>query len=191
MTKILVFAGSSSKASLNRKMAAAASTILNELGAETLHIELSDYDMPIYNADWERENGLPQAAIELKKLFIDCDGWCIACPEYNSSITPLLKNTLDWVSRKETEDEPALAAYQNGVLALLSASPGMLGGVRALSTVRAIFENIGTIVLPGHVILPKAHEAFDESGHLINERKRASITKLMENLVRVSSALKQ
>ena len=186
MTKILVLAGSTSSKSYNRKLAQFAASCIPE--AE--HIELSDFEMPLYNADLEADKGLPESAVRLKKLFIECDGFCLACPEYNSCITPLFKNTLDWISRKESEDEPNLVAYKGKIAALISASPGALGGMRSLVTTRLMLSNIGTLVLPTQVCIPKAYEAFDDAGQLVDESKTNAIKNLMRELKDTCLALK-
>jgi chromate reductase, NAD(P)H dehydrogenase (quinone) len=113
----------------------------------------------------------------------ESDGFIIASPEYNSSITPVLKNAVDWASRTESEGEPPLAAYRGKVAALCSASPGALGGIRGLVTLRSILGNIGVVVLPDQVCISAAHEAFDDSGKLKDERKTKQITALAKSLV--------
>ena len=107
----------------------------------------------------------------------------IASPEYNSSITAVLKNAIDWVSRSASDDEPALAAFRGKVAALLSASPGALGGLRGLVHLRAILGNIGVIVLPDQVAIPKAHEVFDATGGLKDERSAGQVTRVAQGLV--------
>ncbi|MDP1592373.1 MAG: NAD(P)H-dependent oxidoreductase, partial [Prosthecobacter sp.] len=113
----------------------------------------------------------------------DHDAFLIASPEYNSSITAVLKNALDWASRDESDDEPALSAYRGKTAALLSASPGALGGLRGLVHLRSILGNIGVIVLPDQVALPKAHEAFDDAGQLKDQRPAKQVTALAQGLV--------
>lgn len=171
--KILCFAGSVRKQSLNKMLAAFISDKLNERnGIDSRFIDLADYEMPIYNGDLEAENGLPENAVRLKELFRSSDALLIACPEYNSSIAPLLKNTLDWVSRPGSKDEPRLSAYQGKKAALIAASPGALGGLRGLSSVRSILSNIGVWVCPTQLAVPKAHEILKdriiEDSHTLN-----------------------
>jgi NAD(P)H-dependent FMN reductase len=133
--------------------------------------------MPLYDGDLEAEFGLPQYAVALKELFLAHDGLLISAPEYNSSITAVLKNSIDWVSRS-AEGEPPLAAFRGKVATLMSASPGGLGGLRGLVHVRAILGNIGVTVLPDQVAVSKAHEAFAEDGSLKDERQHAKVKNL-------------
>ncbi len=180
--KILTFAGSSRKDSWNKKIGHIAADGAREKGAEVTWIDLKDYPMPIMDQDLEAASGLPENAKKLKKLFIQHDGLLLACPEYNSSITPLLKNTLDWISRAESKEEAPLAAYNGKVAALLAASPGALGGLRGLVTVRSILGNIGVIVLPGQMAVSKVHEALDPSGKLKDAKQEASVKKIGADL---------
>jgi len=164
--KILVFAGSTRKASFNRKLAARAAHLIDEAGAQATLIELADYPMPIYNGDLEEAEGLPEAAKRLKALFADHDGLFIACPEYNSSITPLLKNTIDWLTRKESADEPALVAFRGKVAALGAASDGRLGGLRVLMVMRMLLTTIQVHIIPQQVAVYGAAKGFAEDGSL-------------------------
>ena len=156
--KILAFAGSARRDSFNKKLVKVAARGAEQAGAEVTVIDLADYPLPIYDGDLE-EQGFPENVGKLRELFKAHDGLLLACPEYNSSITPLLKNTIDWVSRPEGDD-PGLVAFQGKTAALLAASPGGLGGLRGLVSVRSILGNIGVVVLPKQHALSKAHEAF-------------------------------
>lgn len=181
--KILAFAGSTRTASFNKQLVRTAADAARAAGAEVTVIDLRDLPLPLFDEDFESEHGLPENAKKLKALYRDHDAFLIASPEYNSSITAVLKNAIDWASRGETDDEPALSAYRGKTAALLSASPGALGGLRGLVHLRAILGNIGVIVLPDQVALPKAHEAFDATGKLKDERPAKQITALAQNLV--------
>ncbi len=181
--KILAFAGSTRTASYNKQLVRTAADAARAAGAEVTVIDLRDLPLPLFDEDFESEHGLPENAKKLKTLFRDHDAFLIASPEYNSSITAVLKNAIDWASRGETDDEPALSAYRGKTAALLSASPGALGGLRGLVHLRAILGNIGVIVLPDQVALPKAHEAFDATGKLKDERPAKQVTALAQNLV--------
>lgn len=180
--KILAFAGSLRTDSFNKKVIKIAVKGAEESGALVTLIDLKDYQMPLYDGDNEAAIGLPENAKKLKKMFIAHDGFLLCCPEYNSSITAVLKNTIDWVSRPEPSDTEYLCAYKNKVAGLLSASPGNLGGLRGLVTVRSILENIGTIVLPTQKSLSKANEAFDENGNLRDEKDLKAILQIGRNL---------
>ena len=164
--KLIFFSGSCRKDSVNKKLAKAASAMAEEIGAQATYIDLADYEMPLFNEDLESEHGLPDTTKTLKKLFADHDGFLIASPEYNSSFSPLLKNTLDWMTRPESKDEPMLMAFKGKICALTAATPGALGGIRGLVPLRMWLSNIGVHVIPNQFALGKAHNAFDENGNL-------------------------
>ncbi|WP_395743478.1 NADPH-dependent FMN reductase [Prosthecobacter sp.] len=180
--KILAFAGSTRTGSYNKKLVHFAAEAARAAGAEVTLVDLRDYAMPLFDEDLEEAQGLPENAKKLKALFREHDALLISAPEYNSSITAVLKNTIDWVSRAETDDEPALVAYKGKAAALISASPGALGGLRGLVHVRAILGNLGVMVLPEQVAVPKAHEAFDEQGTLKDERTARQVTNVAQAL---------
>lgn len=166
--RILAFSGSARAASFNQRLVEHAARVTAGFDAEVTVINLRDFPMPLMNQDLERESGLPAEAVRLKSLLVEHDGILLSAPEYNSSITPLLKNSLDWVSRR-VGDEPPMAAYSGKIAALLSASPGRLGGLRGLVHVRAILNNLGVLVLPDQVSVSQAADAFDESGNLARD----------------------
>jgi chromate reductase len=179
--KILAFAGSSRKDSYNKKLIRIAADAARKAGADVTLLDLKDYPLPLFDQDYEAEQGMPENGAKLKKLMVEHDGFLISCPEYNSSITPLLKNVIDWASRS-APNEPALVAYQGKVAGLMAASPGALGGLRGLVHVRAILGNIGVIVLPDQVAVAKAAEAFNEDGSLKDPKQQAGIEKLGQTL---------
>lgn len=183
MPKIIAFSGSSRKASLNKKLLAIAVAEAKSQGAEVTVVDLKDYEMPLYNGDLEDEKGLPEAAKKLKKLFTEHDGLLIAAPEYNSSITPLLKNTIDWISRPESDDEPSLIAYRDKVAALISASPGNFGGLRGLVPLRMLLGNIGVTVIPEQFCLGQAQAAFQEDGSFKNPNQQKQVVNVVTSLV--------
>jgi NAD(P)H-dependent FMN reductase len=188
--KILAFAGSTRTGSFNKKLAAAAAEGARTGGASVTVVDLRDLALPLFDEDLEAASGLPEGAQKLKALLRECDGFLIASPEYNSSITAVLKNAIDWASRSETDDEPPLAAFRGKVAALCSASPGALGGLRGLVHLRAILGNIGVIVLPDQVCISTAHEAFDEAGRLKDERKMKQVAALGRGLAEFFTKLK-
>jgi NAD(P)H-dependent FMN reductase len=179
--RILAFAGSSRQESFNKKLVQIAAAGARTAGAEVNCIDLKDYPLPLFNADEESELGLPEHAAKLKELMQSHHGFLISAPEYNSSITPLLKNTLDWVSRP-VEGEPPLACFTGKAAVVMSASPGALGGLRGLVHLRAILGNIGTLVLPFTHSLSKAHQAFDPDGTLADAGKQETIQQLGSEL---------
>ena len=181
MSKILAFSGSARVGSYNQKLVRIAARAAEKAGAEVTIINLADYPMPIYNQDLEKSEGLPPSARLLKSLFISHDGLLIASPEYNGAFTPLLKNTLDWISRREAEDV-SLAAFRNKIAVIMSASPGALGGLRGLVLLRMLLTNLGVIVLPEQLAVPHADKAFDEDDQLIENHNQDSLLKLGEGL---------
>ena len=187
--KILAFAGSAREASYNKKLLAIAVEGARAAGAEVTLIDLRDFPMPIMDEDAEAAGGSPEPAMRLKDLFDANDALLIACPEYNSSITPLLKNAIDWVSRADGR-RGAVACYKDKVAAILSASPGGLGGLRGLVHVRAILGNIGVLVIPDQVAVSRAFEAYNDDGSLKDVKVQAAVAALGAKLARVTAALK-
>jgi len=182
--RILAFGGSLRRASFNQKLAALAAAGAREAGAEVTLIALRDFPLPVFDQDLEDVAGMPVAAKELKQLFLEHHGLLIAAPEYNSSITAALKNAIDWVSRAESDDEAPLAAFTGKTAILCAASPGALGGLRGLVTVRSILGNIGVTVLPDQVAVSRAQEAFKADGTLADEKQTARVKQLGTQLAR-------
>ncbi len=186
--RILAFAGSTRKESFNVRLIHIAAEGARSAGADVTVLDLSDYPLPLFNQDLEQEQGMPENAAKLKQLFLDHDGLLIATPEYNSSITPLLKNNIDWVSRP-AEGESPLDAYRGKVAALMAASPGGLGGLRGLVHVRSILSSIGVIVLPDQIAVSRAFEAFDDEGQLKDNKQQVRVQGLGESVARTVSKL--
>jgi NAD(P)H-dependent FMN reductase len=186
--KIVCFAGSLRKDSFNKKMVKVAMRGAERAGAEVTFIDLKDYPMPIYDGDIEAAEGLPENAKKLKAILKAHQGFLIAAPEYNSSISAALKNMIDWTSRPHDGDKP-LDCFAGKVAGIMAASPGALGGLRGLVTLRSILENIQMMVIPNQVALSVAHEAFDEAHDIKDEKKRASIEAIGERLAQVAAKL--
>ncbi len=189
MAKLLFFAGSARKASLNKKLAALAGKLAREKGADVTIIDLKDFEMPLYDGDLEAEEGLPENAKRLKKLFIEHDGFFIASPEYNSSFSPLLKNTLDWISRIHEENEPSLSAYSGKIAAIAATSAGPLGGLRGLVPLRMLLGNIGVTVIPNQVAVGSGLQAFDDAGRLSDERQAGMLIATIEAFIKTTEAM--
>ena len=187
--KILAFSGSSREGSLNKKLVAIAADGARNTGAEIITVDLANYRMPIYDGDLEEEKGLPQEAKRLKSVIAKSDGFLVASPEYNGGYSPLLKNTIDWISRP-SPGEPRLVSFAGKTAALMSVSPGFLGGIRGLAQVRQILTNIQVIVLPDQVALPNAHAAFNDNGSLSDEAQNDRIIALGANLARFTQRLR-
>ncbi|MBI3824165.1 MAG: NAD(P)H-dependent oxidoreductase [Planctomycetes bacterium] len=187
--RILAFAGSLRKDSFNKKLIQFAVAGARRAGAEVTLIDLKDFPLPIYDGDIEATTGIPENGLKLKKLFLEHDGLLLACPEYNSSITGVLKNTIDWVSRQSPNEAP-LACYLGKVATLMSASPGGLGGLRGLVHVRSILGNINVIVLPDQIAINRAMDAFNPDGALKDAKLQAAIEGLGKTLAEFLKKLK-
>ncbi len=181
--KIVAIAGSLRTASFNKKLTALAADAARAAGAEVTTVDLRDLALPLFDEDLEAASGLPAGALKLKSLLRASDGFIIASPEYNSSITPVLKNAIDWASRAESKEDPSLSSYKGKIAVICSASPSALGGLRGLVTLRSILGNIGVLVLPDQVCVATAHEAFDEAEKLKDERKAKQVTAMANVLV--------
>jgi NAD(P)H-dependent FMN reductase len=187
--RVLAFAGSLRTASWNRKLVAVAAADARSAGSEVTLIDLKDYGLPVFDEDLERAEGLPANARRLKDLFVAHDALLVACPEYNGSITGVLKNALDWVSRQDGA-ESGLVPYADKVVGLLSASPGNLGALRALEATRGILMQLGCLVLPKRHALARAHEAFDPDGGLKDAAQATAVRGVAAEVVRVVRKLK-
>ena len=188
--KILAFAGSTRAGSFNKKLIKFAVQGAQSASVPITVLDLRDLPMPLYDGDLEEASGLPENAKKFKKLLREHEGILISSPEYNSSITGVLKNVIDWASRAETDDEPPLVCFKGKVAALMSASPGGLGGLRGLVHLRSILGNIGVIVLPDQVSISSAHEAFDDVGNLKDERKAKQVIGIATGLANFLARLK-
>jgi chromate reductase len=181
--KLLVFAGSIRTGALSGKLAALAARDLAAAGAEVTHISLADYPLPIYDGDDEAKSGVPANALGLKRMMSENSGVFIASPEYNASVTPLLKNTIDWISRVRERGEPPLAVFKNRAFAIGGASDSPYGALRSLMALRQVLElGCGALVLPEQITVFRAGEAFDEMDNLKEERAAASLKRVVARL---------
>jgi NAD(P)H-dependent FMN reductase len=183
--KILVLPGSLRIGSHNARLAALATKELTLLDADVTRISLADYPLPIYDADLDARAGQPANAVKLKQMIAAHHGIFIASPEYSASVTPLLKNAIDWVSRVREKGDPTYAAFKNRVFAIGSASTGATGGLRSLMALRQILElGCGALVVPEQVAIPDAERAFDDMDNLLDARLanglRAELARLVE-----------
>ena len=186
---MLAFAGSLRSGSFNKKLVQAAAQIARKAGAEVTVVDLRDFNMSLYDGDDEADSGIPEGALRFKRVISSHDALLISAPEYNSSISGVLKNAIDWASRKGPGEAP-LQSLSGKVAGLLSASPGGLGGVRGLVTVRSILSNLNLLVIPEQFALVRSHEAFDESGNLKDPKQMAAVEKVVNRLVEVTTKLK-
>lgn len=187
--KILAFAGSTRRDSFNKKTVRVAADGARSAGAEVTVIDLKDYPLPLFDQDSEAAEGVPENVLKLKKLFIEHQGLLIASPEYNSSVTPVLKNVIDWVSRPVPGEAP-MGAFSGKVAGLVSASPGAFGGLRGLVHLRAILGNIGVIVLPEQMAVSKAHEVFNEDGSMKDAKQQAAVAAIGKRVAETAAKLR-
>jgi chromate reductase len=181
--RLLFFAGSTREGSFNKKLAGLAQQIAKANGIEGVFIDLKNYPMPLYNGDLEAEQGPPQKAAEFKALLGEYQGVFIASPEYNSSITPLLKNTIDWVTRVRAKGETGLEVYKTRPFAISGASAGYYGAMRSLLNLRQILEvGVGATVIPQQLALPRAGDAFEADGSLKDQAQQKMLTGVVEAL---------
>lgn len=184
---LLFFAGSARTASLNKRLAQLGASIARANGIHATFADLGDYPLPLYDGDLEAGSGVPDNARKLLALMQVNDGIFIASPEYNASMSPLLKNALDWISRIRDDGNAGLEVYKTRVFALGSASPGGTGGMRGLVAVRNVLEmGLGALVLPDQVLVPRATTAFDDNGHLTDKEAQDRFKLIIQKLARVS-----
>jgi NAD(P)H-dependent FMN reductase len=188
--KILVLPGSTRTGSHNVRLAALAAKELTLLDVDVTRISLADYPLPIYEADFDARAGQPANAVKLKQMIMAHHGVFIASPEYSASVTPLLKNAIDWVSRVRERGDPTYAAFKGRVFAISSASPGRAGGLRSLMALRQILElGCGALVIPEQVTIQRADTAFDEMDNITDTALANQLRTQLERLVEMARAL--
>jgi chromate reductase, NAD(P)H dehydrogenase (quinone) len=191
--KLLVFAGSTRQHSFNRRLAKLVAQMAQGSGAEVTHIELADFDVPMYNADLETR-ATPADVMRLKQIAYEHPAWIICTPEYNASYPALLKNTLDWISSPVKSDpvwKDGFRSTRGKVVGMLSASPGALGGLRSQSHLAPLLLNLQCWVAPSNFALSRAADAFDEQGGLVNEAARRGAHAVIEQVLWAAARLEQ
>jgi len=193
VARILVFAGSARRESLNKRLARVAEQAARDAGGEVTYLDLDDYPMPVYHGDLEAQQGMPENALKVRSLFMGHDALLIASPENNQSISALLKNVIDWLSRDIGDGKGAnsgLAPFRGKVAGIMNATPGPYGGVRHLYHLRQVLSGLGVIVLPSQVQLARADQAFEVTGALKDERAANAVKSLAKSLVEIAGKLK-
>ncbi|HMQ58925.1 MAG TPA: NAD(P)H-dependent oxidoreductase [Rhizobiaceae bacterium] len=180
---ILVIAGSLRDGSFNISLANAAQTELTRLGAQVTRVDLAQYPLPLMDENLEARSGAPEAAIKLAEIIASHDGLFIASPEYNASIPPLVKNTIDWVSRVKTDDGKPVSAFRGLTVALGAASDGALGGIRCLYHLRAVLMNVGAQIVTEQCAVSRAASGFAEDGSLKDDRQAAMLRSACQALL--------
>ena len=186
--KILAFSGSLRKGSFNQQLVKIAAGGAEAAGAEVTVVNLRELPLPVYDADLEEAEGLPENARTLKALMKAHSGFLIASPENNSSLSAALKNAIDWASRREGDETP-LVCFKDKTAVIMAASPGALGGLRGLNHLRSILSSIGVLVLPDQKAIPKAHEALTGNGALNDPAQQKAIEALGAKLAGVLEKL--
>jgi chromate reductase, NAD(P)H dehydrogenase (quinone) len=184
--KILVIPGSLRTGSLNAKLAAAAAYQFAQAGAEVTRISLADFPLPIYDGDLQTKSGVPKNAINLKRMIGAHHGVLMVTPEYNSSVPPLVKNTIDWVTRVQDLHETRGQVFRGRAFAIAAASEGRLGGTRALAALRLILSACHAMVIPNQLALAFAGEAYDDMDRLKHPADIEALGALVRQLIEVS-----
>ncbi len=188
--RLLFIAGSARTKSWNKRLARLGATIAEANGINATFADLADYPMPLYDGDLEAASGPPDTARKFKALMKVHSGIFIASPEYNASFSPLLKNTIDWVSHIRDEGEAPLEVFKTRVFAVGAASSGGMGGLRGLSQLRLVLElGCGSLVLPDQFVVPRVGEAFDDHNHLKNKDSQEQYKLLIQKLARAAHVM--
>ena len=187
--KILVIPGSLRTGSLNARLAATAALEFSQAGADVTRISLADFPLPIYDGDLQGKSGVPKNAVNLKRMISAHHGVLIVTPEYNSSVPPLVKNTIDWVSRVQDGQESRGQVFRERPFAIAAASEGRLGGTRALAALRLILSACHATVIPNQLALSFASEAYDDMDRLKQPADIEALAALVRQLIDVSQSM--
>ena len=187
--KILVIPGSLRTGSLNARLAATAACEFTQAGADVTRISLADFPLPIYDGDLQSKSGVPKNAVNLKRMMSAHHGVLIVTPEYNSSVPPLVKNTIDWVSRVQDGQESRGQVFRDRPFAIAAASEGRLGGTRALAALRLILSACHATVTPNQLALSFASEAYDDMDRLRQPADAEALAALVRQLTEVSQSM--
>ncbi len=187
--KLIAFSGSLRSGSHNTRLLSAAIRELSSIECEVTRISLEDYPLPLYDANLENKDGIPGNAIKLARLLHEHDGFLIVSPEYNGSLSPLLKNTIDWISRVSSDKHGDISPYRRKVAAICAASPGAMGGLTMLYHLREILVRLGALVISEQVAVGNAASAFDDMDCLTDERTAKFLADTCRSLVSTSSLL--
>ena len=188
--KILVISGSTRSGSVNTRLQGTIVKELSLIDCDVTRISLTDYELPLYDGDLEARDGIPENALKLARLFDAQDGLFIVSPEYNGSISPLMKNTIDWISRVKEVDGISVSPYHGKVGAIASCSPGAMGGISMLYHLRDVLVRLGVLLISEQIAVGNAGSAFDESDNLTNERAAGFLKQACASIRRKSSLLR-
>ena len=182
MTSVLLFAGSVRRRAFSRRLAAAAGLAVARHGGKPTMVDLADYEAPLYNADIEDSDGIPQGVLDFRRLVATHDALCLATPEYNGGMTPILLNMFCWASRPSPTDD-FRAVFQGKPVALMASSPGRLGGVRVIPRLRDEVCELGMVPVPGFASIGNAAQAFSDNGELSDKQQVQGLNALIQRLV--------
>lgn len=182
--RFLVFSGSLRVASFNSQLARLAASLITEHGGVVDPAMMAGFDGPSFNQDLQEKSGLPAGPAELCRRLEASDAFVIAAPEYNGSLSGVLKNAIDWASRKRPQP------FNGRHALLLSASPSMVGGNRGAWALRVPLEHLGVRVYPDMFSLAQAHHAFDAAGRLANADLGARLDRTIAQFMDLVEAAK-
>jgi NAD(P)H-dependent FMN reductase len=187
--KILVIPGSLRTGSLNARLAAAAAYQFAQADAEVTRISLADFPLPLYDGDLQSKSGVPKNAINLKRMIGAHHGVLMVTPEYNGSVPPLVKNTIDWVTRVQDAHETRGQVFRGRPFAIAAASESRLGGMRALAALRLILSACHATVIPNQLALSFAGQAYDDMDRLKHPPDIEALGALVRQLIDVSQRM--
>lgn len=193
MINILGFAGSTRTASFHKRLVRIALDGAEKAGARIRFIDLRELNIPLYDGDLEAADGMPEGAREIREALKAADGVLIASPEYNGSLTAVLKNVIDWTSVADPQagEEPRMVAWKGKVTGIMSCSPGNLGGLRGLNHLHSILSGIGTHVVPNQVAVPMIHQTMQDSGVLDKPDIHARVEGLGAEVAQLAQRLRE
>ena len=189
--RILGIAGSTRQESLNRRLVHVALSGADSAGAEVEHLDLRDLEIPLYDEIHERDNGMPEGVRRLREALKRSHGVVVASPEYNGSMTAVLKNAIDWTTRPDPDspEDPPLVAWRGKVAGLLSTSPGGLGGIRGLVHARAVLSHVGCHVVPQEAAIPFGHDAFHDDGSILDDKRHSLVQSVGQAVAALAARL--
>lgn len=187
--RILAISGSMRKASFNSKILRIAANAAQAAGADVTFLDLRELNLPLYDGDFHEQEGVPEAALKAKKLFESHDGLLIASPEHNGTISAVLKNLIDWVSVRVQNDEPMLHSFRGKVAAIMSTSPGALGGLRGLFQLRDLLQNVMIMVMPSMHAIGGSHAAIGPQGAMVDVKEQEKLEALGAELAQLLSRI--
>jgi NAD(P)H-dependent FMN reductase len=187
--KILIIPGSLRTGSHNARLAAQAAYEFTQAGVDVTQLSLGDFPLPIYDGDLQAKSGVPKNAVNLKRIMAGHHGVLLVTPEYNASLPPLVKNTIDWLSRVQDPNEARGQVFRERPFAIAAASESRLGGTRVLAALRLVLSALQATVIPNQLALSFAAQAYDDMDRLKNPADIGALKALVRQLIDVSQRL--